>query len=95
MVAASFTAAELSARLAAQGVMHVSLDRRPADLLDAVRQVAPRAEWDDHTLHVHAAPAARAAVLDVIRASGAAIRGLTAEEGRLDAFYRDLVGGKP
>jgi len=94
-LAASFTAAELSARLAARGVMHVSLDRQPADLLDAVRQVAAHAEWSHDALHVHAAPAERAAVLDVIRASGAVIRGLTAEEGRLDAFYRDLVGGKP
>jgi hypothetical protein len=31
-------------------------------------------------------------VLDRIREAGAEIRGLTAEEGRLDAFYRELVG---
>ena len=28
---------------------------------------------------------------DIVRGSGAAIRGLTAEEGRLDGFYRELV----
>ena len=37
--------------------------------------------------------AARPAVLDLVRAAGAEIRGLTAEEGRLDAFYRELIGG--
>jgi hypothetical protein len=37
----------------------------------------------------------RPAVLDVIRAAGAEITGLTAEEGRLDHFYRELIGGQP
>jgi hypothetical protein len=30
-------------------------------------------------------------VLDLVRESGAEIQGLTAEEGRLDEFYRELV----
>jgi hypothetical protein len=34
-------------------------------------------------------------VLDAIRAAGAEIVGLTAEEGRLDAFYGELIGGQP
>lgn len=37
-------------------------------------------------------PAAlRPAILDLVRESGAEIRGLTAEEERLDTFYRELV----
>ena len=44
-------------------------------------------------LIVPGAPALRAAALDAVRAAGAEIRGLTAEEGRLDALYRELVEG--
>jgi hypothetical protein len=32
-------------------------------------------------------------MLDLIRNSGGEICGLTAQEGRLDAFYRELIGG--
>lgn len=93
-LAASFTASELAARLAETGVMKVTLDRPRPELASAVRAIAAGAECDGVYLRVPAAPAARAAVLDVIRAAGAEIRGLTAEEGRLDVFYRELVGGK-
>ena len=94
---ASFTARELTDELADRGVMKVTLDRRPPDLLDAVRRIAPKAVWAADQLIVPAPAAARLAVLDIVRASGAEIRGLTAEEGRLDAFYRELVGrrGRP
>jgi hypothetical protein len=34
-------------------------------------------------------------VLDVIRESGGTITGLTAQEGRLDEFYRELVEERP
>jgi len=34
-------------------------------------------------------------VLDLIRAAGGEITGLTAEEGRLDEFYRALVEAQP
>jgi hypothetical protein len=34
-------------------------------------------------------------VLDVVRAAGAEIRNLSAEEARLDSLYRELVGGAP
>ncbi|HSB61824.1 MAG TPA: hypothetical protein VLI67_08900, partial [Vicinamibacteria bacterium] len=38
-------------------------------------------------------PAAlRPAVLDLVRGAGAEVRGLTAEDGRLDELYRELVG---
>jgi hypothetical protein len=33
----------------------------------------------------------RPAVLDILRAAGVEIRGLTTEDGRLDAFYRELI----
>ena len=32
-------------------------------------------------------------MLDLVREAGAEIRGLTAEEGRLDTLYRELVRG--
>jgi Cu-processing system ATP-binding protein len=91
----SLTAGELTAALAERGVMKIALARLPESLLDAVMRVAPRAVWAGGQLVVAAPPAARLAVLDVVRASGAEIRGLTADEGRLDALYRELVGGRP
>ncbi len=93
-LAASFTARELTARLAERGVMKLTLDRLPDGLLDRVRQLAPTAVWAVDQLIVPASTATRLAVLDLVRASGAEIRGLTAQEGRLDAFYLDLVGGR-
>lgn len=89
---AAFTARELTERLADRGVLKVAVDRRPPDLLQAVRALAPKAVWAADQLIVPAPAAARLAVLDVVRAAGVEIRGLTAEEGRLDEFYRELVG---
>ena len=89
---ASLTARELAARLADRGLMKIAIDRLPDGLLNLVRSRAPRAIWAADELIVPAPAAERAAVLDIVRGSGAAIRGLTAEEGRLDSFYRELVG---
>ena len=89
---ASLTARELAARLADRGLMKIAIDRLPDGLLSVVRSRAPRAVWAGDQLIVPGPAAERAAVLDIVRGSGAAIRGLTAEEGRLDAFYRELVG---
>jgi Cu-processing system ATP-binding protein len=93
-LAASYTARELVERLADRGVMKITIDRLPDGLLAAVRAVAPRSLHAADQLIVAGPAAARLAALDVDRASGAGIRGLSAEEGRLDAFYRDLVGGR-
>ena len=90
---ASFTAGELTTRLADRGVMKVAVGHRPANLLAAVRALAPKAVWAADQLIVPAPAAARLAVLDIIRAAGVEIRGLAAEEGRLDEFYRELVRG--
>jgi Cu-processing system ATP-binding protein len=93
---ASLTERELSTALADRGVMKITLERRPDDsaLLATVRRLAPRAVWAADQLIVPAPTAARLAVLDLVRASGAGVLGLSAEEGRLDAFYLELVGGR-
>jgi Cu-processing system ATP-binding protein len=88
---AALTARELAARLADRGVMKIAIDALPEGLLDRVRERAPRALWATGQLIVPAPAAGRLAVLDLVRGSGAAIRGLTAEEGRLDGLYRELV----
>jgi Cu-processing system ATP-binding protein len=88
---AAFTARELTAKLADRGVMKVAVERRPPDLLEAVRRMAPKAVWAGDQLIVPSPAAARAAVLDIVRAAGVGILGLTAEEGRLDELYRELV----
>jgi Cu-processing system ATP-binding protein len=95
---ATLTARELQDRLAERGVMRLRLDgRKPAGLLERVRALAPEAVWSGPELIVPGGAALRPAVLDLVRAAGAEIRGLTAEEGRLDALYQELVaaaGGK-
>ena len=92
---ASLTAAELKDRLSERGVMRLRLASRPEGLLAAVR-----ARWRP-AAHVGGRGAGRprpgraAAPRARRRARRWASRcaGLTAEEGRLDVLYRELVGG--
>jgi Cu-processing system ATP-binding protein len=90
-LAATLTARELQDRLAERGVMRLRLDGRPPGLLESVRAIAPDAVWAADELIVPGGASRRPAVLDVVRQAGAEIRGLTAEEGRLDTLYRGLV----
>jgi ABC-type multidrug transport system ATPase subunit len=92
---AVFTSRELADRLSDRGVMRVRLAARVGGLLERVRELAPKALWFGDELIVPGPASSRPAVLDVVRAAGAEICGLTAEEGRLDAFYRDLLEEKP
>jgi Cu-processing system ATP-binding protein len=98
---ADLTASELKDRLAERGVMRLRLDSRPEGLLAAVRALAPAAAWAgepregasgrDTELVVPGPAALRPRVLDAVRALGVEVRGLTADEGRLDTLYRELV----
>jgi Cu-processing system ATP-binding protein len=66
-----------------------------------VRTLAPAATWAgahregpsgrDEELIVPGPAALRPRVLDAVRALGVEVRGLTAEEGRLDVLYRELI----
>ncbi len=89
---AQFTERDLAARLADRGVMRVRLAAPIAGLLERVRERAPGVRWDGDELIVPGSAALRPLVLDLVREAGAEIRGLTAEEGRLDEFYRELIG---
>jgi Cu-processing system ATP-binding protein len=88
---ACLTAEELKDRLAARGVMRLRLLAAPPNLLDRVRRLAPGAVFAADELIVPGPAAERPAVLDLVREARAEIRGLTAEEGRLDELYRELV----
>jgi Cu-processing system ATP-binding protein len=88
---ACLSATELKDRLAERGVMRVRLVSRPEQLSAAVRALAPAATWAGEELVVPGPAAIRPRVLDTIRALGIEVRGLTAEEGRLDVLYRELV----
>ena len=90
---ASFTSTELAARLADRGVMKVTADRITTEQLAAVRRLAPESVRAGNQVIVPGPARLRPAVLDLIRSQGLEIRGLTAEEGRLDMLYRDLVAG--
>jgi Cu-processing system ATP-binding protein len=89
---AALSQRELADRLADRGVMRLRFTAKPDGLLEAVRAFSPRAAWSGEELIVPGPAAVRPAVLDRVRQAGAEIRGLTAEEGRLDELYRELVG---
>jgi Cu-processing system ATP-binding protein len=88
---ASLSATQLKDRLAERGVMRLRLAAAPAGLLAAVKAAAPAARWAGEELVVPGPAAIRPRVLDRIREMGVEVRGLTAEEGRLDVLYRELV----
>jgi Cu-processing system ATP-binding protein len=89
---AQLTERELAMKLADRGVMRVRLSRRVPGLLDKLRPQSPQASWFGDELVVPGRASDRPAILDLIRNTGAEITGLTAQEGRLDHFYRELVG---
>jgi Cu-processing system ATP-binding protein len=90
---AELTGRELASRLADRGMMRVRLARRVEAVLDRVRERSPQSQWRGDELVVPGPASARPAILDCARDAGAEIIGLTAEEGRLDQFYRELIGG--
>jgi Cu-processing system ATP-binding protein len=93
-LAASLTAAQLKDRLSERGVMRLRLAERAPRVLEAVKALAPAALWAGEELVVPGPAAMRPRVIDAVRRLGVEIRGLTAEEGRLDVLYRELVGDK-
>ncbi len=82
---------ELSDRLAARGVMRLRLDACPPALAARMGALAPGSRWTGAELVVPGPPALRAAAIEVVRAAGVELRGLTAEDGRLESLYRELV----
>ncbi len=84
---------ELADRLAERGVMRVRLDACPPGLVERLAAVTPGVRWTGDELVVPGPPSLRAAAVEAARAAGATIRGLTAEEGRLESLYRELVEG--
>jgi Cu-processing system ATP-binding protein len=88
---ALLTAGDLAARLAERGVLRVRVPGRPAGLVERVRALGSDASWLGDELVVPGPARKRPAVLDALRAAGAEITGLTAQEGRLEELYRELV----
>jgi Cu-processing system ATP-binding protein len=88
---ASLSQAELRDQLAARGVMRVRIVLPREFELGRLSAIAPEMTFQGDQLIVPGAANGRARVLDAIRAMGLEIRGLTAEDGRLDELYRDLI----
>jgi Cu-processing system ATP-binding protein len=88
---ASLGATELKDRLAERGHMRLRVATRGDRLLAAVRAIAPQATWAGEELVVPGPAALRPRVIEAVQALGVEIRGLTAEEGRLDVLYRELI----
>ena len=94
-LAAAFTQRELADRLSQRGVMRLRLECHVPGLVERLREISPTALWVSGELVISGPAADRPRVLDVVRAAGGRILGLTAEEGRLDLLYRELVRGQP
>ena len=73
-------------------MLRLRIDNEPPELMDRLRRLSPGATRSGDQLVVPGPACDRPVIVDLVRESGAAILGLTADEGRLDAFYRDLVG---
>jgi Cu-processing system ATP-binding protein len=89
---AQLTERELAMKLADRGVMRVRLARRVTGLLERVRAHSANAVWFGDELVIPGRASQRPALLDLIRDAHGEITGLTAQEGRLDHFYRELIG---
>ena len=90
---ADLSARELADRLADRGVMRVRVRGAGDDVVRRVGAIAPRAAWTGDELSVPGPATGRPAVLEAVRSAGGEVLSIAAEEGRLDALYRDLVEG--
>jgi Cu-processing system ATP-binding protein len=89
---AVLTQRELHDRLAERGVMRVRTAGALGDAVARLAAVVPGSHLDADEIVVPGPPWLRPAALDALRDAGVEIRGLTAEEGRLDTLYRELIG---
>jgi Cu-processing system ATP-binding protein len=89
---AQFSERDLARKLADRGLMRVRLANRVDGLLERIKSTSPGAVWFGDELIIPGAASERPPILDLIRAAGGIVTGLTAQEGRLDEFYRELVG---
>lgn len=92
-LALTLTEKELVQRLSDRGVMRLRVTDAPPHLLDLVRPIAPGARWAGEELVVPGAATIRAAIIARVQQTGGVVEAVTAEEGRLDVFYRELVEG--
>jgi Cu-processing system ATP-binding protein len=92
---ASMARRELADRLADRGVMRVRLAAPVPGLLERLGTMCPGSSSQGDELIVKGAASARPAALDVIRGAGGVIVGLSAEEGRVEDLYRELVERHP
>lgn len=86
-----FTERDLASRLADRGSMRVRLEQVTPPVLEAAREACRETSADGSDLVVPGPSEVRPAVLERIRAAGGIVIGLTAEEGRLDVLYLELV----
>lgn len=89
---ALLTAAELSDRVACQGQMRLRTTAITSAALADVREIAPQVSVSQDELIVPGAASRRPAVLNVLARHRVEVLALTVAEGRLDQWYRDLVG---
>lgn len=92
---ALLSASDLANRLADRGLLRLRLDRPAAPILERLRDACPGASADGDTLLLPGPASSRPRLLEAVGTTGAVVLSLTADEGRLDVLYSELVGGPP
>ncbi|MEW6337757.1 MAG: ABC transporter ATP-binding protein [Acidobacteriota bacterium] len=91
---AELTGRELAQRLAARGSMRVATGPVTVQARERVAAAVAGAGWEGDDLLVRCSPAQRPEILALLAREGIEARTLVTEEGRLDALYQELVGGR-
>lgn len=87
---ALLTSRELAAKLDERGTMRLRVDDRPA-AADAIRDMALGVYVDGPDLVIPGSPASRPAILERLSDARVEVWAISAEDGRLEDLYRELV----
>jgi Cu-processing system ATP-binding protein len=90
-LAGDYTREQLRQWRETRGLLRVRVDLPPARVLERIGALAAGALVEGDEIQVPCPSADRALVLDLIRASGAAVVGLSAEDGRLESLYAEVL----
>ena len=90
-LAADYTRDRLRAWRDARGLMRVRVDDVAARVIERIRHLVTGAVVEADEIRIPGPAGGRHAVLDAIRSTGASIVGLSAEDGRLDVLYAEIL----
>jgi len=90
-LAAEYTRDRIREWRDARGVMRVRADDAAARVIERIRHLATGAVIEGDEICIPGPAGRRPAILDAIRSTGTSIVGLSAEDGRLDVLYAEIL----